>query len=175
MQIDLLPDTSLLASSVRAEVRTDTAAKSLASDGINLVPDASLVAILVIFIVNYFVVKHFFLKPINDVMTAREGEIVGAERAYEQSMLRFREATSELEAKVHEAKKQGSVIRESLRGEAAQFRAETIENTRREADGIVAAADQQLSGDVKTARDRVKNESEALARLAAERILGRSI
>ena len=35
---------------------------------INLVPDPSLLAIVVIFFLNYLVVRRFFLKPINDII-----------------------------------------------------------------------------------------------------------
>ena len=35
---------------------------------INLTPDLSLLAIMVIFIINYMVVRKFFLQPINEVL-----------------------------------------------------------------------------------------------------------
>ena len=61
---------------------------------INLTPDASLIAIMVIFILNYFVVRKFFLKPVQDVLSWRETEIRGAEKAYEETLNRFNAATS---------------------------------------------------------------------------------
>ena len=50
---------------------------------INLTPDLSLLAIMVIFIINYMVVRKFFLQPVNTVLEARETEKHTAEKLYE--------------------------------------------------------------------------------------------
>ena len=94
----------------------------------NLTPDWSLLVILAIFIANYFVVRAFFLKPINGVLVAREQEILGAEAVFEESMARFHEATSEMEARLIEARRKGSSIREARRSEAAATRAELTQH-----------------------------------------------
>ena len=52
---------------------------------INLVPDLSLFAVMAIFIVNYFVVSRFFLRPINDVLEARETEARTARKSRTKS------------------------------------------------------------------------------------------
>lgn len=141
----------------------------------NLTPDWSLLVILAIFIANYFVVRTFFLKPINGVLVAREQEILGAEAVFEESMARFHEATSEMEARLMEARRKGSSIREARRSEAAATRAEWIAETRQKAEGLTESAEQSLRSDVVTAREKIERESEALARLAAEKILGRQL
>lgn len=141
----------------------------------NLTPDWSLLVILAIFIANYFVVRAFFLKPINGVLVAREQEILGAEAVFEESMARFHEATSEMEARLMEARRKGSTIREARRSEAAATRAEWIAETRQKAEGLTESAEQSLRTDVVTAREKIERESEALARLAAEKILGRQL
>lgn len=142
---------------------------------INLAPDFSLPVIVVIFLANYLVVRRFFLKPISDILDWREGEISGAEKAFEDSMARFNQATALMLAKVIEAKREGSQLREKFRGEAQAFRADLVDRTRKQADQIVAAADENLSGDVAQARQTIVSDSEALARLAAEKIVGRKI
>lgn len=142
---------------------------------INLVPDPSLLAIVVIFFLNYLVVRRFFLQPINDIMEARATESETAERLYEDSLSRFNEATSQMEEQIHAAKREAMQVRERYRAEAAAHRATTVERTHAEAKGIVVAADKTLTGDVAEAREKIKRESESLARLAAERILGRAV
>lgn len=142
---------------------------------INLTPDWSLLAIIAIFIANYFVVRAFFFKPINDLLNSREQEIGGAEAVYEEAMERFDEATSEMEARVQEARRRGAEIREARRAEAAGFRASLVEKTRGEADAFVAKAEAGLKSDVAAARQSIVKDSESLARLAAERILGRKL
>lgn len=142
---------------------------------INLVPDPSLLAIVVIFFLNYLVVRRFFLKPINDIIEARETEQATANRLYEESLARFEEATSQMEDRLHTAKREATQVRERYRAEAGAHRTATVERTQAEAKKIVADADQTLARDVAGAREKIRRESENLARMAAERILGRAV
>lgn len=142
---------------------------------IDLTPNLSLLAIMAIFIANYWVVRKFFLQPINNVLEARETETKSAERLYEEALARFNEATSDAEAKLHIAKREAASVRESFRGEAGAYRTQVLERTGSEARTIVSEADTKLSADVAEARTKIVTESEALARLAAERILGRPV
>ena len=142
---------------------------------INLAPDLSLLAIMVIFIMNYFVVRKFFLQPINEVLEARETETKSAEKLYEDALARFNEATAQTEAQLHAAKKDAAQVREGYRGQAGAYRQELVDKTNTEARGVIAEADRKLSADVAAARAKIVSESDALARLAAERILGRAV
>lgn len=142
---------------------------------IQLAPDLSLFAILVIFILNYLVVRKFFLRPINEVLESRETETKSAEKLYEDALARFNEATAQTEAQLHSAKREASQLRDRYRGEAAAHRQQVVDRTSGEARQIVSEADAKLSADVDAARAKIVAESDALARLAAERILGRAV
>jgi len=142
---------------------------------INLTPDYSLLAILVIFIINYLVVRTFFLKPVNEVLEARETETKSSEKLYEDALARFNDATEKMEAQLHAAKREAAQVRDRFRGEAASQRQQMIERTSGDAKQVVAEADEKLAKDVNVARDTIVRDSESLARLAAERILGRAV
>ncbi|HEY2094386.1 MAG TPA: hypothetical protein VGJ81_21175 [Thermoanaerobaculia bacterium] len=142
---------------------------------INLFPDRSLFAVMAIFILNYLVVRKFFLQPINRVMEEREHETKSADELYEQAMARFNEATANVEERLHVAKRDAANVREKFRDDASAHRASVVEKTRGEADKFLSEADAKLKDDVTTARERIVTESEALARVAAERILGRAV
>jgi F0F1-type ATP synthase membrane subunit b/b' len=142
---------------------------------ISLTPDYSLLAIMVIFIINYFVVSKFFIKPINGVLESREAEARAANEAYEGAMARFSEETARMEEQLHVAKRDAAAVREKFRAEAAAHRASVIDKTTNESKGIVSEADESLTRATAEAREKIKSESEALARLAAERILGRPV
>jgi F0F1-type ATP synthase membrane subunit b/b' len=142
---------------------------------INLTPDYSLLAIMVIFILNYMIVSKFFLRPINQVIEARENDVRSANEVYEQSMARFSEATTLMEEKLHAARHAAADVRDRFRKEAAVYRASIVEKTHNDAGSIVNEADEKLKGDVAEARAKIARESEALAQLAAERILGRRV
>lgn len=142
---------------------------------IKLAPDLSLLAIMVIFILNYLVVRRYFLKPVNELLEAREGETRTAEKLYEDALARFNEATAQTEAQLHAAKREASQLRDRFRGEAGAYRQQVVERTNGEARGIIGEADEKLGRDVAVAREKIVTESDALARLAAERILGRAV
>jgi F0F1-type ATP synthase membrane subunit b/b' len=142
---------------------------------INLTPDLSLLAIMVIFIINYMVVRKFFLQPVNAVLEARETETRSAEKLYEDALSRFSEATAQTEAQLHTAKREAAQLRDRFRGEASAYRQQVVDKTNGEARQIIGEADASLGRDVAVAREQIVRESESLARLAAERILGRAV
>jgi len=142
---------------------------------INLTPDPSLLAIMVIFILNYLIVRRFFLQPVSRVMEEREQDTRSAEERYEQELGRFNEATARMEAQLHAAKRAAAQVREQHRAEAATHRNAVVAQTHEKAQQIVGESEEKLRSDVTTARESIVRDSEALARLAAERILGRAV
>jgi len=142
---------------------------------IKLEPDISLLIVMAIFVINYFVVRRFFIKPIADVLDAREQESRTAEQLYEQSLARFNEEAAKMEEQLHVAKREAAQVRDRFRGEAAAYRSSVVEKTSTEAKAMVGEADAKLSSDVAVARERIVRESESLAHMAAERILGRAV
>jgi F0F1-type ATP synthase membrane subunit b/b' len=140
-----------------------------------LTPDYSLLVILAIFFLTYLVVRRFFLMPINRILVERGSEQRAAEQLYESALARFRDATAAMESKLQEARREGSRLRDRFRSDASAHRAEVLQRTNSQADIIVAEADARLKNDVEEARRTIVAESESLARLAAERILGRAL
>ncbi len=140
-----------------------------------LIPDLSLFAIMAIFILNYFVVKKFFLQPVNEILEARATEQRTAEELYEGALARFNEAATQMESQLHVAKREAAQVRDARRADAAAFRQELVDRTGAEGKQIVADADQRLSADVVAARAQISREAESLAKMAAERILGRAV
>jgi F0F1-type ATP synthase membrane subunit b/b' len=142
---------------------------------INLMPDLSLFAVMAIFIVNYLIVSRYFLRPINEVLEARHAEAQSAQEIYEQSLGRFNEATAQIEERLHLAKRDAGQLRDRFRAEAGAHRAGVLERTTTEAKKMASDAEQRLGRDVEEARRTIVRESESLARVAAERILGRAV
>ena len=142
---------------------------------INLMPDLSLFAVMVIFILNYFVVTRFFIRPINNVLEEREHDAQSAQQTYETALTRFNQTIAEIEEKMHLARREASQLRDRFRGEAAAHRAGLIDRTAAQAKGLITDAEAHLKRDLAAARDKIVREAESLAKLAAERILGRQI
>ena len=134
---------------------------------INLTPDYSLLAIVVIFILNYLIVRRFFLRPINDVIEAREGEVRSANEVYEQSMARFSEATTLMEEKLHAARHAAADVRDRFRREAAAFRASVVEKTHTDAGSIVSEATTLMEEKLHAARHAAADVRDRFRREAA--------
>jgi len=107
---------------------------------INLMPDLSLLAVMVIFILEYIVVSRYFLRPINEVLESREAEAKAAQETYEQSLGRFNEGTNLIEQKIHEAKREAAQLRDKFRAEAGTHRASLVERTTSEAKTLISEA-----------------------------------
>lgn len=142
---------------------------------INLTPDFSLLVIMAIFIANYWVVRSFFIKPVNDILVSRDQDVRGAEKLYEEALARFNHATATMDARLQETRREAAAVRETHRGEASEHRARVMETTRLEAEKIVAVAEQELRASVDSAREKVLRDADLLARQAAEKILGRQV
>lgn len=142
---------------------------------INLMPDFSLLVVMVIFLLEYIIVSRYFLRPINDVIESREAEARSALEIYEQSLGRFNEATGQIENRLHEAKREAAQLREKFRSEAGSHRASLVERTTGEAKKLIAETEERLARDIRGAREKLARDAESLARLAAERLLGRPL
>jgi len=142
---------------------------------INLTPDPSLLVIMVIFMANYLVVRKFFFEPVNDMLVSRDREAREAQSLYEASLTSFQAATSEVETRLHEAKRKGAEVREALRAEAIKQRNQAVEQTRAEAGVLLNDAAGRLAADVAEAREKVVRDAATLAKMAADRIAGRSL
>jgi F0F1-type ATP synthase membrane subunit b/b' len=129
----------------------------------------------VIFILNYLVVRKFFLRPINEILDARETETRTAETLYEDALARFNEAAAQMEGQLHMAKRDAAQLRDQYRGEAATYRQSVLDRTNGDARQILNEADAKLTSDVAVAKRTIVQESERLARMAAERLLGRAV
>lgn len=142
---------------------------------IELMPDYSLLAIMGIFILNYLIVRTFFLKPVNAILESRAEEQRSAEELYESALARFNDATAQMETQLHAAKREAAAVRDRARSDAAAHRQSLVDRTSAEGKQIVADADLSLQRDVAAARETISREADSLARLAAERILGRAV
>lgn len=141
----------------------------------SLTPDVSLLVIMAIFIVNCIVVSKYLLRPINRILQERRTEIRDADLRFENALAAFNEATASMEAKVQDAKREASRMREKFRAEASAQRQTLLDKTRTEAGKRTQAAEQDLTAHVTTARRQIDEQAEALGRFAAEKIVGRKL
>lgn len=148
------------------------AAEGHASEFLNT---GDIIATLVVFIVLMLLLKKFAWGPLMGVMQEREdliaGEIETAEKSRQESKKLLeeqrnllKEARTQAQQIVENAKKQGEVSREDI-----------ISNARAEAGRIKESAVQEIANEREQALSQVREEVVALSMLAASRVLGKEI
>lgn len=138
-----------------------------------MIPDISVLWVIVIVMLLAVSLDRFLLKPILRVMEEREQAIRSARDLAERAASDARAAAAEFEQKTAAAR--GEIYRQmdEMRRTATGERAEIMSATRAEAEAQIAAASATLQAETEEARRRLSVEAEQLGAAVAERILGR--
>ena len=140
-----------------------------------MLPDLSVVFVILCVLVLTLVVDRLLLRPVLRVMKAREDAIRSAQEMAQRSANEARAAAAEFEQKTTAARADIYKQMDEMRRAALTERAEIMARTRAEADAEVAAASNRLKAETEDARRRLESDAEALGGIVAERILGRKV
>ncbi|MDR3177101.1 MAG: ATP synthase F0 subunit B [Desulfovibrio sp.] len=126
---------------------------------------------LVNFIVAIIALNFLLIKPVRNRMAARRTLIEGISGEIDQFTATAAEKLSGYEAALTEAKTAAARAREALKSEAEALEGEMIGNARAAADVYLENARQDYSRVRKTAKEALLNEVNAMAALAAKKLL----
>jgi F-type H+-transporting ATPase subunit b len=147
-----------------------------ASDDLNLTPDVFITTILLVaFVAIMFPLNSLIFRPLLQIMDEREDKITGARRRAASIEAQATEALSRYEDALRVAREEAMQER---RAQLEAARADLLTTTRRakaEAAQELENVREELDASLRDARETLRDGSEELARLAAERILGRSL
>ncbi len=156
-------------------LHADRAAASLASSGVDVDFDASVLVHIGIFLVLLIVLKPLLFDPMLARFEARERRTVGTKEAARALDDEAEHARAEIDSKMAAARNEGQEKRHALRTQALKDEAAILAGARAEADAITARG-RAANGD---ARDKANASLEAqtaeLAELIAGRALGREL
>jgi F-type H+-transporting ATPase subunit b len=138
-----------------------------------LIPDVSVLWVILIVMLLAISLDRFLLKPILKVMAERETAIRSAQDLAERSASEARAAAAEFEQRTAAARAEIYRQMDEMRRQAMGERAETLAATRAEAETQIAAAAATIQAETDEARRRLSAEAEQLGAEVAERILGR--
>ena len=152
------------------------AAPAHASDKLVLIPDLPIMfALIVAFVILIAPLNAMIFRPLFRVLDERDAKIAGATREAGALVDRATSLTDEYRGAIREARDAAEGVRkqqlESARSEHATITAEA----RSESDDEIARARQDIEGALAEARDTLQAASRDLARVAAERVLGRPL
>jgi F-type H+-transporting ATPase subunit b len=138
-----------------------------------VIPDLSVVWVIVFVLTLSVILDRLLLRPATRVMQEREGAIRSARELAEASRARAQAAADEFEAKTRAAR--GDVYRQmdEKRRAALERRASLVADTRREIEQSLRDAAQRLHKQAAAARAQLERDSDTLATIIVERVLGR--
>lgn len=128
-----------------------------------------------IFVVMYIVLRNFLFVPYLRMRAEREAHIEGAEKTA-QELLRKRETLdAEYQQRVQKARAGAEDERTRLQIEGRAREAEVLGQARSRAQARTNETTQKIATEVKAAQAELAKQAEPLARLLANKLLGREV
>ena len=138
-------------------------------------PDLSLVLIMLLFWVTFWLVQRFLVRPVGRVLAERRGRIDGAEKEWSSKHQDYLSATSRLERELEDAARAAGAIRADHRHRANQARQALLDEAHATADTRLEGALATLADEAEAARQELRRHAADLARLFAGQLLGREV
>ena len=140
-----------------------------------MLPDLSVLWVIVLVLALTFVVQRFLFGPLLHVMHAREGAVAKAQALAAEAGRRAATAASEYDAQVQAARNDLYRQMETVRGEALTRSAAVVAQARQDADSKRADALRSLDASVSAARATLNADAAPLSTAIAERVLERRV
>ena len=138
-----------------------------------MIPDLSVVWIIVLVILLSIILDRLLLRPLTHVMHQREGAIRSARDLAESSRAKAQAAADEFESKTRAARAEVFRQMEEKRRAALDRRAEIVATTRAEVESAARDAESRIRQQADAARVQIDRDADALASTIVERVLGR--
>ena len=138
-------------------------------------PNVSMLLILAIFFAVLWLLNRFVFQPVTAILDERERDSATASRSYADALSEFQAAADKIEADLSLARREALKLREERRAEGMRLRAEKIERAKAETSEKLSGASAELDRHSKDVTADLPARVAALARLLAEKILGRQV
>jgi len=140
----------------------------------NLFPDASLLVIMGIFWILYWILRVFLFSPVQEILRERRESVETARAEHEAAMARTEAKIDAERHRLTEARVEAAAKRDALRKEAEEARRQALEETREETERRLAEAQEELEGIVAKERGVLESEAHSLAGRMADKLLEKS-
>lgn len=152
------------------------AGSARASDELVLIPDPTLLLIMVIaFALLVFPLNALLFKPIFKALDARRDRIQGAQNRSAQLQREADSVLERYETAIREARVESEARRQSMLEDARQEQVTMTATARQEMESELEHARGELERAVVSARETLRSNAEELAQAAAEQVLGRTL
>jgi F-type H+-transporting ATPase subunit b len=140
-----------------------------------LSPDASMIYILILFLLLVPILNRILFKPITHVLNERERLTEGASTDAHAMRNAIDHKLAHYEDGIRQARAEGYKLLEARRGVAIAERKKIIDQARDEAATHLANARATIVQEAETARTRLEDDARQLARRISSTVLGRTV
>jgi F-type H+-transporting ATPase subunit b len=134
--------------------------------------DASLLVIMAIFWVTYFILRIFFFKPVMAILEEREGRVATAQQTWDQAFAETQKQLEDERAQLAETRRKAMNARADRRREAQERRLETLAEVKKSVQRELAAASASIASQADTERQTLAERARGLADQIVDRLLG---
>lgn len=128
-----------------------------------------------IFFAFIFVLKSLILEPTQKLLEERAKRTTGAQAEAEKMRDEAAEMQAEFERKLADARLAGSTAGEQVRREAEAQEHRILDQARGEASRLVEEVRGRIRAESDQAREALRENANELSKLAAEKVLGRTV
>lgn len=128
-----------------------------------------------IFFVFIILLKSLILDPVQKLLEERTERTTGAQADAEKMRDEAAEMQAEFDRKLAEARLAGSSAGEQVRREAEDSEHRILDQARNDATRLVDEVRGRIEAESDQARTSLKADADALAKLVAEKVLGRAV
>jgi F-type H+-transporting ATPase subunit b len=148
----------------------------LASDNLVLVPDPTVLAVMLVgFVLLIFPLNQLIFKPIFRSLDERAARIEGARNRSNQIQQEADRVLERYETAIREARTESEEARKGQLALAREEQTVLTDQARGEAEGELERARAELGQSLEEARTSLRSSAEGLATAAAEQVLGRAL
>ena len=132
----------------------------------------SLVVSAVIFLFTWIVLGRLLLRPLIQVLEERSRRTSGVFENTDEYEDDFKALTETYDRKLKEERLSGFKQAEKVRNKALSERQEKIQSARKQAGSMLNQAKDEIQIELEDAKKRLHNESEEIAKVISDRVLG---
>jgi F-type H+-transporting ATPase subunit b len=138
-------------------------------------PDVTSLYVLLAFFASFLILKRFLFGPLLAILDARDQEAKSAEKVHAESLAELEKTVARAEAELARARSEALAVRERLRGEGRAHWEKKLEEARAATQATLDSATAEIRSAASRAGAELPRSARDLARVLAEKILGRKI
>jgi F-type H+-transporting ATPase subunit b len=138
-------------------------------------PDVTLLYVIVSFVLAYAILKKWLFTPLGAILDEREEEEKTAARIQAESVAELQKTVAHIEQELSHARREALREREALRAEGRAELDRRLESARAAAGASLDAARVRIEEDAQRSAGELPSRAVVLARILAEKVLGRKL